>query len=200
MPAHGGSGQWPEPGKWLAVKGKLIPCENGLHLCRPLDIAFWYTDDRHVLSAVDIAARTQRIDQDNKVVVRKARLVGEPLSTWTPRTARLFACDCAEHVLPIYERRAGDATVLRTSIAVARRFAIGEATRDELAAAWDAAGAAAWAAAGDAAWDAARDAARAAAWAAAGDAAWDAAGAAARAAERAWQTAQILWYLNGEPT
>jgi hypothetical protein len=66
--------------------------------------------------------------------------------------------------------------VLRECIAVARRFAVGEATRDEL----DAARAAAWAAAWDAAWAAARDAA------------WD--------AERAWQTGRILYYLNGGAT
>ena len=26
MPAHGGSGQWPEPGRWRAATGRLIPC------------------------------------------------------------------------------------------------------------------------------------------------------------------------------
>jgi hypothetical protein len=72
---------------------------------------------------------------------------------------------------------------------VAERHASGEATEQELAAAWDAA----WDAARAAAWDAAGDAARAAAgdaaWAAAGDAARAAAGAAARAAARDAQSA-----------
>ena len=90
------------------------------------------------------------------------------------REIRLFACDCAESVLPIYESKfPNDDRPLR-AIEVARAYANGEATEDELAAARDAAGAAA----GDAAW--------AAAWAAwaARDAAWaawaarDAAGAA----------------------
>jgi len=53
----------------------------------------------------------------------------------------------------------------RNAVEVAERFANGEATRDELAAARDAARDAAWAAARAAA----RDAARAAAWAAAWD-------------------------------
>jgi hypothetical protein len=221
MPAHGGSGQWPEPGEWHSVTGTLIPCENGLHLCRPLDIARWHDEDCHVLWSVEAGPRTKRLDATDKVVVRKARLI-EPVTTWTERSARLFACDCAEHVLPIYERHSGDNSVLRATIAVARRFTIGEAPRDELAAAWDAARAAAWDAAGAAAWDAARAAAWDAAGAAARAAAWDAAGAAARAAaraaawaaarvaawaaawaaagdaERVWQTERILYYLNGE--
>jgi hypothetical protein len=110
------------------------------------------------------------------------------------RELRLFAVFCArqvEHLLT--DQRSRDA------IAVAEKFANGEATSDELAAARHAAAgaaagaAAAWAAgaaaAGAAAWDAgeAADAARTAAWAAgaaaARAAAWDAGAAAARGAD-----------------
>ena len=56
---------------------------------------------------------------------------------------RLFACDCAERVLLIYEKaRPGDDRP-RNCIVVSRRFANGEATEAERAAAWAAAGAAA---------------------------------------------------------
>jgi hypothetical protein len=96
------------------------------------------------------------------------------------RLARVFACDCAESVLHIYEKEFPEDKRPREAIRVSRAFAEGKATRDELAAARDAAR--------DAAWDAARAAARDAAWAAARaaarDAAWDAARAAARAAAR----------------
>ena len=117
------------------------------------------------------------------------------------KLARLFACDCAERVLPLFEKEYPDNQGPRQAIEVARLFAEGKATTQELeaawaaardaraaawdaawaaarAAAWDAAWAAAWAAARDAAWDA-RAAARDAAWAAASDAAWD--------AEQKWQ-------------
>ena len=113
------------------------------------------------------------------------------------REARLFACDCSENVLHIFEAKYPDDKRPRESIEVARRFAHGNATTEELSAesaaasaaeraACAAARAAAWAAAAaaDAAAAAARDAAWAAAWAAA-DAAADAAWAAARDKQKA---------------
>jgi len=105
------------------------------------------------------------------------------------RIARLFACDCAERVLPIFEKEYPDDKRPRLAIEAARKFAIGQATQEELFAAWDAA----WAAR-DAAWVAAwaaRDAAGAAAWAAR-DAARDAAG----AAEREWQKQRLAELLQ----
>jgi hypothetical protein len=100
------------------------------------------------------------------------------------RDARLFAVWCArqvEHLMK--DQRSKDA------LDVAERFANGEATEEERAAAWDAAGAAG-AAARDAAW---------AAWAAwdaagaAGAAAWDAAWAAWAAWDAAWDARDAAW-------
>ena len=122
------------------------------------------------------------------------------------RIARTFACDCAESVLQIYETEYPGDSRCREAINTARRFIGGNATEEELDAAWAAAGDAAWAAAGDAA----RAAAWAAAWAAAGVAAGDAAGDAARAAAWAaardaawaaasdWQKQRLLKYLLEE--
>jgi hypothetical protein len=129
---------------------------------------------------------------------------------------RHFAVDCAERVRHLLtDERSLNA------LAVARRYADGQATDEELSAAWDAA----WGAAMDAAWDAAMDAVKAVAWAAArvvawaatarvvageaaediartaawdavkaaaGDAARDAAWDAARDAERAWQAQRVV--------
>ena len=82
---------------------------------------------------------------------------------------RLFAVWCARQVQHLMtDQRSVDA------LDVAERFANGDATKEELDAAWAASGSAARAASGSAA--------RAAAWAAAGDAAMAAAGDAARAA------------------
>ena len=72
----------------------------------------------------------------------------------TDRELRLFAVWSARQVQHLMT----DARSL-AAVDVAERHANGQASREELAAAWAAAGAAAWAAAGDAAGDAARDAA-----------------------------------------
>lgn len=133
------------------------------------------------------------------------------------RLWRLFAVWCA--------RQVPQSDICLQTLDVAERFANGQATARELAAAWDAArdaaGAAAiaaasytaweatraasWAAALDAAGAAARDAARAAAWdaasdaarAAAWDAAWGAAWDAAWDAARSSQTAEFLRIIEG---
>jgi len=108
---------------------------------------------------------------------------------------RLLAADCAEDVLHLArDPRAAEA------IRVARLFAVGRATEQQLAAAQVAAWAAARDAARAAAWAAARAAARVAAWAAARDAARAAERVAAWAAERdvtraaafRWQSARLL--------
>ena len=90
---------------------------------------------------------------------------------------RLYAVWCARQV----EHLNTDPRVKNCND-VAERFANGQATEDELAAACAAARDAAWAAASAAAWDAARDAAWAAVCAAESAAAWDAARDAAWAA------------------
>ena len=176
-----GSGRW-TPGEWRSVSGVLVPCKNGLHattadnLLPFLDAQLWRVEigDEHVWHTDDSVGR--------KLVARRMR-VTERVEAWTDRTARLFAADCAERVLPIYERQQPVDERPRRAIEVARRFANGDATRDELNAA------------GDAAWAAARDAARAAARAAAWDAAWAAARDAARDAawdaERQWQARRL---------
>ena len=95
---------------------------------------------------------------------------------------RLYAVWCARRVRHLMTDSRSVA-----ALDVSERYAHGQATNDELAAAWSAA----WDAASDAASGAASDAAWAAAWAAAGDAASDAAWAAAWAAARvaAWDAA-----------
>jgi hypothetical protein len=191
---NGGTYQW-VLGEWAPeIAGELVPCENGYHVCQEDDLLNWLGP---VICEAEVGGQVLRAG--GKTVARTARIV-KVLDTWNERTARLFACDCAEQALPVFESQRPDDDRPRTAIEVARRlFARGEATADELAAAWmaaDAAVAAARAAAG-AAWDAAWDAAGAAAWMAA-DAARAATRAAAWAAERRWQTERLMAYLRGE--
>jgi hypothetical protein len=114
---------------------------------------------------------------------------------------RLFVCYCAKYSLDIFERELPDDTRPRQAIETAERFARGQATDDELAAAEAAAEAAARGAALAAAlhgpwlgvWAVAR-AARAAAWAAAQDARWAARDAARDAVEAA--EVDVVWNVS----
>lgn len=92
------------------------------------------------------------------------------------RVQRLFACWCAEQVLPLFEAEHPDDDRPRAAIQVATAYAMGEATQEELraasAGAWDAAMDSACAransasyAASEAVWEAAWDASSEAAWA-----------------------------------
>ena len=174
------------------IPGRLIACRNGYHILRPDDLIEWLA---HVLWRVEF--RGDYILNKDKVVARQIRL-HSIVDTWNERTARLFAADCAEHVLHIYTRQCPNNTHIAECIHAVREYADNKITREQLAAAWAAAWAAAGAAARAAAWAAARDAA----WAAARDAAWgaarDAAWAAARDAATKWQTERLHYYLRGE--
>ena len=101
------------------------------------------------------------------------------------REIRLFLADCAEMVLPIFEKDYPNDDRPRKAIQAARDYANGLIGEEAMYAAGDAAMYAARAAAGAAASAAASAAARDAAWAAGWAAGWAAASAAARAAARA---------------
>ena len=184
---HGGSGKWhlpkgKRPGKWMPKLTDITPCQRGYHLVTLEQLPQWLGATIWVAEG-----RGEHIKESDKHVFSQARLLYK-VDAWNGRTARIFACDCAERVLPIFEREYPNEKAPRNAIETARRFADGKATSDELAAARDAARDAAGAAAGAAAGDAA--------WAAAWDAAWDAALAAAMAAERAWQSIRLAEILG----
>ena len=195
LPTKNDDGTW-TPGEWMPeIKGPVVECENGYHLATMERLPQWL-NERIFVAEVD-GELVESTDHD-KWVARKVRLVSE--TAWDKRTARLYAADCAEHVLHIYESKYPDDNRPRKAIETARGHANGETTEEELAAARDAARDAARAAAWAAAWDAARAAAWAAAWDAARDAAraaaWAAAWAAARDAERKWQSDRLAEYLE----
>ena len=186
---HGGSYRWSvpkndKPGEWTPkAEGKLVPCENGYHLCRKQDLVHWLDE-----TIYEAEHKGQKITDGNKVVVQQARLIRK-LDTWNERTARLFACDCAERVLHIYEKQYPNDSRARTAIEVARLYADGKATLQDL----NDAASAAYSAADSAADSAAYSAADSAAYSAA-----DSAYSAAYSAARKWQTERLFHYLRGE--
>jgi hypothetical protein len=213
---------WPKPkggkpGRWVKAEGDLQVCRNGIHAVR-LDVGAldWLNAQAWV---IEMAGKVRYDETERKYVARKGRLVRR-VDGWDEKAQRLFAAECAEHVLPIFEKRYPDDKRPHEAIEAARRFARypTEKNRERMdaagdaasAAARDAAGPAARAAAGDAAWDAAWEAAGPAAGLAARDAAWDAASAAASAAagpaarpaawaaERAWQVERLRGYIDAQ--
>jgi hypothetical protein len=136
--------------------------------------------------------------------------VSEEQRTERDKIARLFACDCAERVLPLFEEKYPEDNRPRVAIKTARRYAMGQATEAERSAAGEAAREAeriaawgaeveAWAAeriAAVAAEAAAARSAEAAAAAAAEAAAAAAAEAAAAAAEEAAAAARSAAYAT----
>ena len=156
---HGGSAQWALPtngqhGEWMPpLHGSLNPCVYGYHLCRPQDLVCWLGEtiyEAEYRGAYNCGLILNAL-QDNKVVVTHVRLLCR-VEEWNERTARLFAADCAEHVIHVFEREYPNDKRPRQAITAARLFASDNLSRKELAAARAAARAAAW--------DAARDAER----------------------------------------
>ncbi len=169
--------EWPlprdgKPGKWVTAKGKLVACKNGIHACTLNQAPRWLNARAYV---IELDGRI--IDAGNKLVARRGRLVRH-LDKWGDTSARLFAADCAERVLPIFEREFPDDDRPRKAIEVVRALA-----RGEIADADRAAGAAAAYAAAEAAYGAA--VAEAAAHAADSP-----------DAERTWQANRLAHYLG----
>ena len=160
-------------GESRSVAGEIIPCKSGYHGSPTLWDALTYAPGP-VACLVELSGDVQpHGDPVDKYAASTRKLLA---AVNIETELRLFAADCAEHVLPIYEAAYPDDDRPRRAIEAARAFARGEI--DEVA--WDAARAVAV--------DAAL-AARAG-WGAAVDAAWDAV-AAAGAAEKAWQREQF---------
>ena len=183
LPVENPDGTW-TPGEWMPeIQGELELYANGYHL----------TDADHLLdwlnaSVYEAEPSKEMLEGNDKIVCRSVRLLRK--MHWSDRIARLFACDCAERTLPIFEKDYPDDKRPRHAVEVARLYADGKASESELAAARDAAT--------DAATDAAWDAARAAAWDAARAAAWAAARTAAGDKEHKWQVKRLMWYLGDE--
>ena len=207
LPTKNEDGTW-KPGEWTPAVNELVECEAGYHVTDMDNALGWANTEMY---EVEAAPSSVFAKYDTKAAFSQCRLVRR-IEKWNDRSARKFACDCADRVLYLFEDDYPDDKRPRTAIEVARRYAQGEATKVELAAAGDAAGDAARAAACAVAGDVARDAACAAAWDAAGAAAgaaardaacaatWSAARDVARSAawdaERKWQTQHLCEMLG----
>ena len=174
--------RYPGVGSWTRHldPDELALCRYGYHYVEGSQVLDWLASTIYEASP---CPEHEPLSRGGKAVTCRLRLVRR-FDGWTPRSAALFAADCAEHVLPLFEALFPDDVRPRDAIVAVRRFVDGEIA----AAALDAAG--------DAARDAARDA-RDAAWAArdaevaAGDAEASAEGAARAVTYATWAATAI---------
>ena len=88
---YGGKQEW-TPGQRISVKGDLVPCRNGVHICRDeLDLLHWLGE---VICPV-VSASKEGIDSENKRTVRWA-VIGEPNPYWNENASRKFAAYCGK--------------------------------------------------------------------------------------------------------
>ena len=202
-----------KPGRWLPKVDTLDICKSGYHVCREGDLIEWLN-----ARCYEVEIRGDKMLGDNKTVAQQMRFIR--LLNLDDVSLRLFAADCAERVLPNFEKQYPGDSRPRRAIQAARDFALGKI--DDAAAANDAG--AAHAAAGGAARYAASYAATSASYAAtsafaaalaasaasyaASNAATSAAYAASNAAtsaayaaadeERRWQNRRLKKYMYGK--
>lgn len=148
LPTQSADGAW-TPGEWTEPITDLVACESGYHLAKDEQLIQWLGPDIY-----EAEATGQMIDAGDKIVCESVRLTRK-LTGWNDQTARLLSVWCAREALKLIDNPDPRSIA---ACDVAEKFANGEATEEELAAARDAAWAAAWAAAWDAAWAAAWDA------------------------------------------
>ena len=137
-PQHGGSGKWFIPkgkrmGKWMPAIKDIQPCARGYHFVNIEQLPRWIGPTLY-----EIEVRGQVIHEEYKSVAEQARLIRK-VETWNNKTLRLYAADCAERVLGLYEKQYPEDDRPCKAIQAARDFANGLITKDAAYAAADAA-------------------------------------------------------------
>lgn len=120
-----GSGPWsgaawplPEngkPGKWLSVRGQLIPCQRGIHGAKLADIDKWIgfaptVDGKFInpyrrVFVIELQDVYRRVG-DNKLIARRGRLLREVklrTETWYEMGDMKHAIECARNALALDE-------------------------------------------------------------------------------------------------
>jgi hypothetical protein len=173
------------PGKWLPKIEEVNECRSGYHFFRRGQWQEWLNSR---IYEIEVDGKVHSFDC--KLACGRIRLLRE--LNWNDWNARLFAADCAERVLPIFEREYTEDRKPMDAI-YAARYAAKSATKytiwyDDWRAARDAARSAVWSSTWYAAWDAAWSSTKSADWGTEWSATWGAAGDAARYA--AWSSAR----------
>jgi hypothetical protein len=91
-----------EPGRWVEAE-QAVPCEHGVHACRPEDLPFWINDELW-----EIELDGDIVAAGHKVVARCGRLVRR-VEAWTATAARELADASAARARALSDARPGDA-------------------------------------------------------------------------------------------
>ena len=123
-PYHGGSGEWflpssKKPGKWMPRIKDIALCSRGYHVITLDQLSTWIGPTLYV-----VETKGKEILGEDKRVTEQARLTRK-VETWNDKTLRLFAADCAEHVLGLYEKVYPNDDRPKKAIKAARDFANG---------------------------------------------------------------------------
>ena len=136
---------WPVAvGEWTPAETPVL-CASGWHAMRERDV-LTHLPSTPGSRLYRVSVRGEVVDGDNKVAAASMRL-DDMLGVTTEENLRLFACDVARDVLPLFESHSPGDDRPRRTIEVAGRYATGHATAAELSAARAAAEATARAAA-----------------------------------------------------
>ncbi len=119
--------KWPHLKQWTPTRS-IEMCRSGWHVTDREHLIDWLSDEIYV---AEIGG--DWLFYGEKTVASRARLTHQ--LNWDKRIAHLFAADCAEDVLHIFETDHPHDTRPRETIETVRRFANSEASDIELAAA-----------------------------------------------------------------
>lgn len=130
FPVKKKDGSW-NPGKWMPkLEGHMTLSSRGYYLL----------DNKNLLPFLDdviyeAEPSSEFLKDGIGILCRSVRLLHR--MEWNNKMACLFACDCAERALQIYEEYYPDNKIPHYAIEIARLYIKGEATKDELHDAWE---------------------------------------------------------------
>ncbi len=110
-----------KPGEWMPpIEGELKPWNNAYQLCRGARELLEYMGPDIYLAEFE----GEVIEGEKVLHARRVRLLAK--TRWDDRAARLFAIDCAERALPVYEAIHPRDHRPRLGLEAARAFLAGE--------------------------------------------------------------------------
>ena len=113
-------------GESRSITGPPVLCQVGYHASPTIFDALQYAPGP-ILCEVELGGKI--LTDTDKSVGQERRLIA---AVNVDRELRLFACDCTERVLPLFEAVYPDDKRPKEAIRIARLFAQGKATQQEL--------------------------------------------------------------------